>query len=353
MDTQMRICGFGSSTRPSWAKSGPIRVLTAVLLMEACSCAPEHALQGVVGRDVEPPGFESLRAIGPSRLELVFTERVTIGTLRFDPPLETTLIEDDSDSVFVEFASALKEGDQYVVDLVAADPEGNTINVFAPFRGRNDRMPKMVINELRTEYSKPKVEFLELRMLSDGQLNGVRVVASGKGFGEPVFTFPSVEVKAGDFLVLHLRTLEEACIDELAALEESGGTEASPLARDFWVPGTEKAIRKTDAIAVLDSDGLPLDAVILSETPEGDWKSDAMKIAVAYLAERAAWQGKNGTSGVLMPADAVVSVGTTTTRTLCRDAASFDGASASDWKVVATGCATPGQVNREDPYLAR
>jgi hypothetical protein len=214
-------------------------------------------------------------------------------------------------------------------------------------------MHKMVINELRTEYSKPKVEFIELRMLSDGQMNGVRVVASGKGFGEPLFTFPAVEVKAGDFVVLHLRTLEETCIDEVAALDESGGTEASPLARDFWVPGTEKAIRKTDAIAVLDSDGFPLDAVLLSDTPDGVWKTDAMKIAVAYLAERASWRGKNVSSEVLMPADAASSAGTTATRTLCRDAASFDGSSALDWKVVATGCSTPGLVNREDPYLAR
>jgi len=315
-----------------------------------CACAPEAVFQGAIGVDCNPPSFVSAHCSAADRLNLVFSEPVTVSSLRIDPPAAAAEVRDGTSEVSVAFSAPLSEGAPYVVDLVAEDADGNTLSVLAPFRGRNDRPPQLRINEVRTEYSKPKVEFIELAVLGGGQLGGLAVISSILGPGTPLYVFPPALVAAGELVVLHLRTLEEGCADETGDPASSAGTEALPTARDFWVPGGEKRIRKTDGIAVLDCDGAPLDGVLLSENADGAWKNDEVCAFAAFLAERGAWRG---TSSVLSPADAAPSAALTATRTLCRNAASDDSDAAADWKVVATGKASPGGINSEAIYTGK
>lgn len=314
------------------------------------ACAPEAVFQGTVGVDCSPPSFVSARCSAADRLDLVFSEAVTVSSLRIDPPVANAAVSDGAAEVAVSFPGPLAAGAPYVVDLVAEDADGNTLSVLAPFRGRNDSPPRLLINEVRTEYSKPKAEFIELVVLGGGQLGGLAVVSSILGPGTPLFVFPPALVEEGELVVLHLRTLEEGCVDETGDSASSAGTEALPTARDFWVSGAEKRIRKTDGIAVLDCDGAPLDCVLLSENAEGAWKNDEVGAFAAFLAERGAWLGA---SGALVPADAAPSAALTATRTLCRNAASDDSNAAGDWKTVATGKATPGGINSEVGYAAK
>lgn len=326
----------------------------AAFASAACfsACAPEAVLQGTVGVDCSPPSFVSARCSAADRLDLVFSEPVSISSLRIDPAVSGAEVADGAAEVAVSFPAPLSAGAAYVVDLVAEDADGNTLSVVAPFRGRNDSPPRLLINEVRTEYSKPKVEFIEFAILGGGQLGGLSVVSSILGPETPLYVFPPASVCAGELVVLHLRTIEEGCSDEIGDPAASAGTEALPTARDFWVPGAEKRIRKTDGIAVLDCDGAPLDGVLLSENAEGVWKNDEVGAFAAFLGENGAWLGASGALA-LVPADAAPSSALTATRTLCRNAASDDSGTAADWKTVATGKATPGGVNSEAAYAAK
>jgi len=243
-----------------------------------------------------------------------------------------------------------------MADILVEDDKGNTLSVLSPFRGRNDRMPRLSITEIRTEYSKPKVEFVEFKTESAGQLGGLRLFVSGAGFEESLLEFPRVEVASGEYIVVHMRKLDEASIDELSTLDASVGVEALPEARDFWLEGNEKRIRKTDVIALADQDGAFLDAVLLSESALGDWKTEEMAAGANALEEAKAWNKSTGLppsgSEALCPIDAFISAGGTTTRTLCRDESISDSNSASDWYVTATSCASPGAPNRTERYVA-
>jgi hypothetical protein len=209
----------------------------------------------------------------------------------------------------------------------------------------------LIITELRTEYANPKVEFLEFKTLSSGNLGAIRLFTAGTGMVEPIFEFPPTEVKAGEYLVLHLRTLDPASENEVGDnLALSPGTEALPDARDFWVPEAIKRLRKTDAVILLDQDDKVLDGVLLSENPENTWAKEDLSRAADILADQKAWLPATGTGRNLSPRDAVLTKGVTATRTLCRDEAAKDTNSAADWYITATSQASPGKPNSDKRY---
>jgi len=150
---------------------------------------------------------------------------------------------------------------------------------------------------------------------------------------------------------LHLRTLEEACVDELAGdLALSGGTEAAPLARDLWISGSEERLRKTDGIALVNQDGMVLDAVLFSEYLSGDWLKEELVQFSSLLANAGAWTRRDQQAGAPQPQDAAMSGTATTTRTICRDESASDTNSAADWYVTVASGATPGLPNRTERY---
>jgi len=158
-------------------------------------------------------------------------------------------------------------------------------------------------------------------------------------------------VSQGEYIVLHLRTIEEGCVDEVSDdLSRSAGTEASPFARDFWIGGSTEGLRKSDGIALVNQDGLILDAVLFSEYNSGDWLKQELVQYSAFLAASKAWTRTNGLNVPPQPIDACRSSYTTTTRTICRDESAADSNSAGDCYVTVTSGATPGLPNRTERY---
>jgi len=325
----------------------------------ALSCSTENALQQILGKSAEPPVFLDCRPVSSTEMVFNFSRTVNVKSLYFDPPLETKSI-DGGEEVTVVFTRQLEEGKKVTADIIVEDGDMNTLNVIVPFRTRNDRMPPLVFNEIRTEYSKPKVEFLEFVSKGAGNLGAMRLFIAGNSVSAPVYEFPPVEVKAGEYIVLHLRTVEEDCRDETGAnLALSGGTDAQSTARDFWLPGAKKVLHKTDAVWLVDQDDKIIDAILLSEKSDGKWSSDKVAEAADLLGGKKAWLPKAGSggnplpSGSLLPADAVDASTATVTRTICRDEALAQKPSAVNWYVTANSSATPGVQNNSKRYVPK
>ena len=210
--------------------------------------------------------------------------------------------------------------------------------------------PSLLINELRTEYSgsSGKVEFIELKMMSRGSLGGLRVFIAGNAQNSLVYQFKSVDVNEGEYVVLHLRTLDETCKDEYGDdLNESGGVDSSPSARDFWVPGISKLLRKTDAVYIMDQNDVILDAVIIAEDTIPKNSVNIFNQACDFLFSKGAWKSAGGA----FPghADAVKSsnIGGALTRSISRDESARDTNTAADFYVTVTGGVSAG--NENDP----
>ena len=315
------------------------------------ACSTDGALQQILGRNVEPPVFMECRPVSPREIVFKFTTPVKVVTLFFDTDLEVESVGEGSE-ILVCFSESPGEGVKITADILVEDADRNSLNVIVPFRSRNDRMPALVFNELRTEYSKPKVEFVEFLVPESGNLGAMRLFIAGHSLVKPAYEFPPAEVKAGEYIVLHLRTVEDGCVDETGEdLSLSGGTEAQTNARDFWLPGTAKMLRKTDALWLMDQDDRIIDAVLLSEASGPEWSSDKIAEAAEFLAIKKAWLPASGeNTGALVPSDALISSGTTNTRTICRDESIPPKPRAANWYITATSSATPGKPNSTKRY---
>jgi hypothetical protein len=218
-------------------------------------------------------------------------------------------------------------------------------------------MPSFRINEVRNVASKPRGEFIELLMLSDGNLAALRLFAAVNSTDEPLYDFPSCEVKSGDYVLLHLRQYDKHnAVDELDdALNLSGpnsnvtmtdterkniNTDCPADVRDLWLGTNKEVLRKTDIIYFLDQDDKILDALpFCAEEKESEkWeKSDALKDCFAYLQSEGAWIGERVDSST-----------TTAARTICRKngAAGNEQTAASWYAEVKTSNVSPGKENK-------
>lgn len=324
-------------------------ILPPVLVFTGGACSTETALQQVLGFSTEAPIFLSCKAVSPEEIDFQFSKPVKVSSMNFDPPMEVESVT-DGDLVQVRLSHTAAGGVRVVADILVEDEQGNTLNVLIPFRTRNDRIPDFLVTELRTEYSKPKAEYVEIKTLAAGNLGALRLFIAGSGMEKPVFEFPPAEVKAGEYILIHLRTLDPENSNETGEnLGASGGTEAFPDVRDFWVPSEKKKLRASDAVIFLDQDDRVIDAVMLSETADAWWAKDELVQAAELLGRKQAWHPLNA-DGIPSPADAVITTGTTPTRTICRDETIADNNLATDWYIAATSNASPGKPNKTNRY---
>jgi len=323
-------------------------LLGACIAFGSCSTGDAASAAQMLGGSSQALLYLNCRAVSENEIEFEFSQPVMVKSLNFEPAVEIASIQDGS-TVRVRLEERTEPGILFTADLLAEDEKKNTINVLVSFRSRNNRIPQLVINELRTENSKPRAEFIELKMMSDGNLGAVRVFIASNNKEPMVYEFQPVNVKNGEYAVLHLRTTEEGCVDEYGSdLSASRGTNALATARDFWVPGNVKLLRKTDIVYLLDQDDRVLDAVMLSENQDAWWSKDYFAEAADFLYNQGAWKTADGR--ICGPADAVISTGTTNTRTICRDEKKVNSNTAADWYITATSSATPGSVNSEKRY---
>jgi hypothetical protein len=308
----------------------------------------------ILGKHSQTPAYLGCRAVDVREIQFNFSQAVQVLSFSSDPPLPVQEITDGA-QVQVILSGDVPGGESYTADILVKDDEGNTLNVLVPFRSRNERIPRILINELRTEYSKPKTEFVELTTLEAGNLGALRLFIAGYTANPLVFEFPPVEVAAGEYILLHLRSIESdksVMINETGtSLALSGGADSSAHARDFWVPGSEKLLHKTDAVYLMDQDDRVIDAVMLSETDDPWWTKEHFVQAADLLYQQGAWvQGAGNIPG---PSDAVISAGikTAMTRSICRDKGLPDTNSKADWYIAATSKASPGAENDSTRYV--
>ena len=299
-----------------------------------------------------PPAAEflSCKVVSETEIVLEFTLPVKITSLEFTHNLVAEEIEDGS-NVKIKLVENPEPGLLVTADFQAEDEHKNSISKQISFRTKNNRVPHLQINELRTENasatstSGPKAEFIEFKMLSDGNLGALSVYAESNYKKNPlIYVFEPVEVKKGEYVVLHLRTLDTSCKNEYGKdLDESGGTDSSPTARDFWIPGSTELLRKTDAVYIQDQNGTVLDAVMFLAESIPLWDKTDFEKTADDLFNQGFWISPAG--AVCDPADAVNSSKTTATQTICRDETAENTHTKADWYITKTSGATPGREN--------
>lgn len=350
--------------------------LTAAVLISvsafSCMISPEGVT--MLGGTYDCPKLVDFTVEDKAELALTFSGEISFQELRvcqesadeaaFEAsactPVTTDVITNSDGTVLYDmtFPSDFECGTDYLLYAVVADERGNTLSFSSGFCGYNDSLPYLVLSEVRTEYSNPKAEFIELYTLREGFLGGM-VAEVYYGSKRNVFQFPQVYVQRGDYILLHMRTTGDGCIDEVDATDVSTSPESFEAVRDFWFPSAVKALGKTGVILLREREnGRIVDSLLYAESSKASWPQTAMGDAAQLACLSGNWAPGAATT------DAVCSDKCTVTRSISRqnipdliellELSEADGgeefsypcpARASDWIVTATSCATPGYEN--------
>jgi hypothetical protein len=297
--------------------------------------------------EIPPPAvFLRYKTLPGDEIVFEFSDSVSFVSLNFEKEHGYGVIEKEGSEIIIKLTGDLAPGLLVVADLKVEDEHENIISEQISFRTRNNRVPRLQINELRTEFKNLQAEFIEFKMLSDGNLGAVRVFVASNDKTPQIYEFEPIEVKESDYVVLHLRTLEESCRNEYKEnLGDSGGTDSCPTARDLWIPGSDEMLRKTDAVYVLDQDDKALDAVMFAVDTNAWAKKDYFPETAELLFKKDVWKSSSGT--VCSVADVVSSsgIGSAMTRSISRKEG-VNTNTAADWYVTANNGATPGLPNK-------
>ncbi|WP_319559960.1 hypothetical protein [Marispirochaeta sp.] len=312
---------------------------------------------GLTGADLAPPILTAAAARDEYSFTLGFNE--DIWEIRLEgvvPPLGDPRIEVNSGRVIIQTDEPQLPGAEYVLDVLVKDRAGNSQQLLVRCYGYNPRVPGMLINEFTTRGSSTHPDVVELLVLEDGNLAGACLYEGTSENWEQRMVFPDCEVLSGEFLLVHFKPQgipEE--LNETAAVNLSGGLDAHPEARDFWVDQGSGLSGNNGVIALYrDPFGAIMDAVLYSnrtsasdERYRGFGSAKVMERADT-LADLSAWTGE---SLPLCPEDAVNPDYSTATRSLCRSVDSIDTGSKGDWHTVPTGGYSFGAVNSDELYV--
>ena len=345
--------------------------LTALLCAILMSCEDNVAINKVLGMGTEAPVFISYKATSGTEVQFQFSVPVVVVEAYMNEANagESLDLEEFSgeyeSTVALRFKEDISGGKSITADLLVEDADGNSLNLLVTVKTRNYRMPwNLRLNELRLDQTKSSstgkysIEFIELYTEEAGNLGAMRLFVASMGIDEPVYEFPTAEVKAEEYITLHMRTKAgEAVKDELgdatnlSGIKVSNEKDVNDTARDLWVPVDIKYLHKTDVIYLVDQDDVVIDALVIAEKSDVWAKNKTFSSAAELLAKQGVWLAGDG-EAVKSPgyADAVDSNGTTATRTLCRDEDKPDSNTLADWYICATSNATPGEKNSTKRY---
>lgn len=295
----------------------------------------------------ESPQIKSFNVIDKNNVSLSFTKEVEIlessiqdvVTSEYFTVCHNKNIEDNLCNIVFNSQESFVIGNDYEIYGQVKDNSGNTLTFCIPFIGYNESVPILEITEIHPKYTKItsgyKNEYVEILAHSSGNLSGLELI-SGYDGEDKKYVFPSIDVKEGDYIIVHLRSKGEGCISELNNdLTLSFAKYSSDTARDLWDSNENARLGDdSDVIVLRNSQDLTiLDAVIYAENEETEWKKDFQKELIMQIEEQNKWNPNCNIK------NSVRFTGMTPSKSLVKISSKNE---ASSWQITATGEETPG-----------
>jgi hypothetical protein len=316
--------------------------LCAITLVSGCSGIAIEAQNPWIEADLSPPQLLSFIREAEGTIILGFNEEVSPISFQiaFGPAIED--VQTEGKSLRVIPGAGEIPGTAYLLEGFVKDGNANSLGLTVPFWGKNNEIPKLIINEFLPQGSSSHPDFIEFAILSDGDLAGLCVADGTSGSREKRFVFPACRVHSGEFVVLFMG---------------KGGEEAGaklPAGTKFWCHPEAPGLSGNNGCIVLSAnpEGEILDAVLYSnrsvanEDDYGGFGSLGFYASALALSKGAAWLF----DAELKPEDCVNPTGTTSTRSIGRNPDRIDTNGKADWAITITRGASPGASNSSAIY---
>ena len=284
------------------------RVIFGTMLPFGCRSSVEGIdfLQG----DFSLPEIVNVEVRDSYSVILDFSKPVKVNAARVcekDPEGENAVgvspaLEDEGYRVNFVMEEKSRIGQKYLLDAELEDQSGNTLTVQVEFRGFNDRIPELVMSELRMKKKSNKSgpEFVEFYAITAGNTSGLALVSGANG-NENRYEFPPMEVKAGEFIVLHLRNDCEGSVDETGAnLSLATAPDCTRTSRDIFAPRGDKDKRflgiGSDVIYLQNvNSGKVYDALLVIDKKKNPEKMpDSLLASASLIEESGLWLDADG-----------------------------------------------------------
>ncbi|MCR5217156.1 hypothetical protein [Treponema sp.] len=354
-----------------------ITLVLAVITPAGCHSVSE-GLNFIEG-DFTLPKIQAFLLTGSASAEIAFTkEVVSLETEIFSKnnPEESfrasTFFDSATNTALLNFNQKTLTGCSYIIEGIAKDKGGNSVNFSIPFTGWNDSPALLALSEVRNAYgsvkqdgsSIHKTEFAEVYVLKEGNLSGLELYSLCDG-EEKKYSFPPIDVKKGEYITVHMRKPEKSTscpFDEEGALDElkedltlATRIDSNSGARDLWFDNTKAVFADSDIIMIRDSNKI-YDCLYYSKSTfegfEGDKKILADKILSEGIWKGEALSSDNISTGACKRSfsrqnlDEIIQKGSCDNK---KDVWMITADSGSGKKKV-TGV-TPGYKNSSSPYL--
>ncbi|MDR3284553.1 MAG: hypothetical protein LBS97_05185 [Treponema sp.] len=349
-------------------------IITALYLsFSSMACGTTAEGTKTLDGDFTAPELRECSPQSPNELLLRFSKAVTVedAIVTQEDTEEAAEAErkptEDQSVVNLALSEPTKTGKQYRVSGTAVDLAGNSLDFSVPFNGYNAGVPGLALSEVRDGYTsgdKPKSEFIEVYAITAGNLAGMTLMSAYDG-AEKLYVFPDVEVKAGEYIVVHCRKVGSdaaKAIDETGTNLHASASFESTDARDLWMdnPDAESRLGPSDILLLRDREGGNLlDALLYADAArmaKNEWQKKAMADIAKEAFEAGLWPDG------FTPDCAASSEHMTSTQTLSRQniktISAQSGVSAATngkgaWMVTKTSSASPGAANSSEPYVEK
>lgn len=331
------------------------RLWSFCVLFVTVSCVPLPPIPFVADADFAPPVVVGMQLADAVHLEVEFDEPVRlVEGPRGSSEISVAAASVDTTRLLIRMEAAPSPERVHHVEAQVADESGNHLRFVARFHGLNALLPAMLINEFTTQGSGRNPDLVEILILTDGNLAGAVLFEGTPESWEQRFVFPSVDVRAGDFVVVHFKPqgVPDEVTERLRA-DESGGYNASG-AWDFWVEGGTGLSSNNGVLSLSENaNGGYLDAVLYSnrtsasDEPYRGFGSRAVMERADALQAAGQWIASGQ---AIAPEDAINPDPSTGTRSMARGSDPSDRNSGSDWHVTPTRGLSPGAPNTDEVH---
>lgn len=332
-------------------------LLALLAFLSFLGCLPLADNQSTPTFDLQPPVLEKVLTTEATTICLQFNKEAFLSSqeIEFQPALSLKETRDGDKVLTIALSAAMQIGQEYSLKLTVQDKNGNTNTVLARFYGHNPSIPRLLLNEFTTQGSTTHPDLVELKILSDGNMGGLTFYHGTKTSFAYRFIFPAFDVKAGDFILIHVKPQNiPAEVDETTAKTISGGLDASPTAFDFWVRDGSGLSGNNGIIAVYTQpEGEIIDAVIYSNRSsdsDSNYRGFGSKNFMEQADELVASGGWQPALSLIRPEDAINPDPSTATRSICRASSGVDTDTKSDFHIVPTKKSSFGAENCDEVY---
>ena len=308
-------------------------VLAATILLVVLSCTAElevaEVFNAFAGKDCLAPVLLSVRSESGSVVRLEFDEPVKAFGRSFEPSTARC----DGRFVYVSLPKSLPPGQQSELSGRVRDYSGNTTGFSVSVWGFNPRLPEMIINEFTTKGTLKSPSRTELRVLGDGNLNGIVLYCGIPDDYDVCVMLGDIEVKKDDLVVVWWTD----ALPEDVAQRETG-------VWNICSESTEKPSSNNGTLVLCEnpsSGSAVIDAVVysnFSQSQEG-FGTKAALMRARWVISAGAWTG-----------EAVDGTSSTATRSVSRYSDGRDSDTGSDWYITVTSGATFGAANTSEVF---